>query len=136
MGLESASIEISPFRPHFIKFSDHSEVFFCFSIHKQLNKSCSLDKIFLFLKKSFVSLKKTAFEILWSEVWKGGFQLMLILDPKNVFKIFRNFKSTNSSLFSDWLWPYCVFIILGWSDAVFRNSTIEFTYLLRYPCGG
>ena len=64
---------------NFQKFSDHSEFFFCFSIHKKLNKSCSLDKIFLFLKKKIVSLKKTSFEILWSEVWNVGFQLMLIL---------------------------------------------------------
>ena len=35
--------------------------FFCFPIHKKLNKSCSLDKIFLFLKKKVVSLKKTSF---------------------------------------------------------------------------
>ena len=36
---------------------------FCFPIHKKLNKSCSLNKKFLFLKKK-VSLKKTSFEIL------------------------------------------------------------------------
>ena len=44
-----------------------------------MNESCPLDKMFLFLKFFFVSLKKTTFEILSSEVWKGGFQLMLIL---------------------------------------------------------
>ena len=48
--------------------------------------------------KKTVSLNKTSFKILWSEVWKGGFQLMLILDPKNVFKIFRNFNPLTSSL--------------------------------------
>ena len=39
-------------------------LFFAFqiSIHKKLNRSCSLDNIFLFLKKSFVCLKKTSFE--------------------------------------------------------------------------
>ena len=63
----------------FQKFSDRSKFFFCFTIHKKLNKSCFLEKLFLFLKKKIVSLKKTSFEILWSEVWKGGFQLMLIL---------------------------------------------------------
>ena len=42
-------------------FLDHSEIFFCFPIHKKLNKSCSLNKIFLFLKKKVVSLKKTSF---------------------------------------------------------------------------
>ena len=35
------------------------EIFFCFSIHKKLNKSCFLDKLFLFLKKKIVSLKKS-----------------------------------------------------------------------------
>ena len=49
------------------------------SSFKKLNRSCTLNKKFLFLKKKVVSLKKTSFEILWSEVWKGGFQLMLIL---------------------------------------------------------
>ena len=44
-----------------------------------MNKSCSLEKKILFLKKKIVSLEKTSFKILWSEVWKGGFQLMLIL---------------------------------------------------------
>ena len=29
-------------------------IFFCFAIHKKLNKSCSLDKIFLFLKKKLL----------------------------------------------------------------------------------
>ena len=60
----------------FQKFSDHSEFFFCFTIHKKLNKSCYLDKKKLFLKKKVVSLKKTSFEILWSEVRKGGFQFL------------------------------------------------------------
>ena len=60
-------------------FLDHSEIFFCFPIHKKLNKSCSLNKIFLFLKKKVVSLKKllfhfsqkdihTAFSFLFSSV--------------------------------------------------------------------
>ena len=43
----------------FQNFSDHSEFFFWFTIHKKLNKSCSLEKFFLFLKKCFFSLKKT-----------------------------------------------------------------------------
>ena len=33
------------------KFLDHSEIIFCFTIHKKLNKSCSLEKKILFLKK-------------------------------------------------------------------------------------
>ena len=65
---------------NFQKFSDHSEIFFCFSIHKKLNQSCFLDKIFLFLKKNLVSLKKNTFEILCSGTQCGGFQFMLILD--------------------------------------------------------
>ena len=51
-------------------------IFFCITIHNKLNKSYSLDKIFLFLKKKVVSLKKNSFEILWSEVRKGGFQFL------------------------------------------------------------
>ena len=76
-GPESASIEIPPFRPflwskfskikYFKKFRIAPNFFFCFTIHKKLNKSCSLNKIFLFLKKKIVSLKKTSSEILWSE---------------------------------------------------------------------
>ena len=31
----------------FQKFLDCSEIFFCFTIHKKLNKSCSLDKTFM-----------------------------------------------------------------------------------------
>ena len=38
-----------------------------------------LKQIFFVPEKKVFSLKKTAFEILWSEFWKGGFQLMLIL---------------------------------------------------------
>jgi hypothetical protein len=44
------------------KFFGSLRFFFCFPIHKKLNKSCFLDKIFLFLKKKVVSLKKTYFE--------------------------------------------------------------------------
>ena len=38
-----------------------------------------LEKKILFLKNFFVSLNKITSENLWSEVWKGGFPLMLIL---------------------------------------------------------
>ena len=44
-----------------------------------------LEKKNLFLKKNFVSLKKIASEILWSEVWKVGFQFMLILGLLGVY---------------------------------------------------
>ena len=46
---------------NFQKFSDHSKIFFCFTIHKKLNKSCSLKKNFLFLKKKF---------LVWKKLWK------------------------------------------------------------------
>ena len=53
---------LSNFRKEKIqKFSDRSEMLFCITVHKTLNKSCSLNKIFLFLKKKVVSLKKTSF---------------------------------------------------------------------------
>ena len=44
-------------------------IFFCFTIHKKLNKSCFLDKLFLFLKKN-VSLKKLLLKMNWG--LKGG----------------------------------------------------------------
>ena len=42
-------------------FSDHSEIFFCFTIHKKLNKSCSLKKNFCSWKKKF---------LVWKKLWK------------------------------------------------------------------
>ena len=48
----------------FKNFQITPKFFFCFTMHKKLNQSCSLKKKFLFLKKFFVSLKKTTFEIL------------------------------------------------------------------------
>ena len=42
-------------------FLDRSEIFFCIIIHKKLKKSCSLENLFLFLKKKVGSLKKTSF---------------------------------------------------------------------------
>ena len=48
-------------KKNFQNFSDRSEIFFCFTILKKLNKSCSLEKNFLFLKKKVGSLKKTSF---------------------------------------------------------------------------
>ena len=41
----------------FQNFSDHSKIFFCFTIHEKLNKSCSLD-FFLLLKKKILVQKK------------------------------------------------------------------------------
>ena len=110
-GPESASIEIPPFRPflwckfqkikNFKKFRIAPKFFFCFTIHKKLNRSCSLKFFFLFLKKKVVSLKKTSFEILWSEVWKGGFQLMLILGLLGSTLMLRWYLSSTPNFFSD-----------------------------------
>ena len=51
------------FRKKFQKFFFQitTKIFFCFIIHKKLNKSCSLKKKFLFLKKKVVILKKNYF---------------------------------------------------------------------------
>ena len=52
--------------------------------------------------------KKQFLKILWSEVWKGGFQLMQILGLFGMY-----FDSVVVEVekyllfFSDWLWPYC-----------------------------
>ena len=65
----------------FQKISDHSEIFFCFTIHKKLNKSCFLKKNFLFLKKKILSLKKTLKKKIVSGTHRGGFQCIMILTP-------------------------------------------------------
>ena len=64
--------EVNFLKLKFSKIFGSLRNFFCFTIHKKLNKSCSL-------KKYFLALKKNSFETLWSEVWKVGFQFMLIL---------------------------------------------------------
>ena len=111
------------------KFSDHSYFFFCFTIHKKLNKSCSLENFFLFLKKKFSSLKKTTFEMLWSEIWKGGFQLMLILDPKIFFKFLEISILWLPHFYSDWLWPYCVpSVYIFYGIKVYKKSNFLTTY--------
>ena len=66
---------------NFQKFSDHSEIFFCFTIHKKLNKSCSMKNFFLFLKKKILSLKKTLKKKIVSGTHRGGFQFIVILTP-------------------------------------------------------
>ena len=66
---------------NFQKFSDHSKIFFCFKIHEKLNKSCSLKKKFLFLKKENLSLKKTLKKKIVSGTHRGGFQFIAILTP-------------------------------------------------------
>ena len=65
----------------FQKFSDRSKNFFCCTIHKKLNKSCSLENFFLFLKKIFFSLKKTLKKNFVTGTHHGGFQFIVILTP-------------------------------------------------------
>ena len=66
---------------NFQKFSDHSEIFFCFTIHKKLNKSCSLKKKKFVPEKKIVSLKKTLKKKFVSGTHRGGFQFIVILTP-------------------------------------------------------
>ena len=54
------------------------KIFFALQYIKKQIKVVPWNFFFVPEKKNF-SLEKTTFEILWSEVWKGGFQLMLIL---------------------------------------------------------
>ena len=60
-------------------FESLRNFFFALQYLKNWTKVVSWKKIFCSWKKNFVSLKKISFEFLCSEVWKGGFQLMLIL---------------------------------------------------------
>ena len=46
---------------NFQNFLDHSEICFCFTIHKKLNKSYSLKKFFFVPEKKIVSLKNNFF---------------------------------------------------------------------------
>jgi hypothetical protein len=64
----------------FEKFSDHSEFFFYFSIHKKLNGQKKKFGSLLLAEKKIGSLKKTFFEnfVIGFQCW--GFQFMLILD--------------------------------------------------------
>ena len=84
-GPKSAWIEILPFRrflwSKFSKIFGSLQIFFCFTIHKKLNKSCSLENFFLFLKKKIVSLKKTLKKNFVSGTHRGGFQFSVILTP-------------------------------------------------------
>ena len=65
------------------KFSGSLQNFFCFPIHKKLNKSCSLDKIFLFLKKKVVSLKKTKI----CRIFKTNREIFLPVHSPNLYGI-------------------------------------------------
>ena len=70
-------------------FSDCSEIFFCFIIRKKLNKSCSLKKIFLFLKKKVVSLKKLLF--LFSQ--KDTYLAFSFLSPSVLLSCYHHLKA-------------------------------------------
>ena len=107
--------------------------FFCILILKKLNKSCSLVKKFLFLEKKIVSLKKTSFEILWSEIWKGGFQLTLILGLLGMyFDAWVVFVKKNIILFLlalDILWHITYRVLSKW-NFLFFPVIIKFLNLL------
>ena len=80
---------------NFQKFSDHSEIFFCFAIHKKLNKSCSLEKNFLFLKKKVGSLKKIIF--LFSQ--KDTYLAFQFLSPSVLLSCYYHLKAKNGMYF-------------------------------------
>ena len=52
--------------------------------------------------------KKQFLKILWSEVWKGGFQLIQILGLLGMYFDAVVVEVKTFLLYSDWLWPYCV----------------------------
>ena len=81
----------------FLNFSDHSEIFFCFTIHKKLNKTCSLDNFFLFLKKKVVSQKKIIF--LFSH--KDTYLAFSFLFPSVLLSCYHHLKAKNGMYF----WP-------------------------------
>ena len=60
-------------------FRNTPKFFFALQYENTWTKVVTWKKKILFLKIKFVSLKKITLEILWSEVWKVGFQFMLIL---------------------------------------------------------
>ena len=51
--------------------------------------------------------KKQFLKILWSEVWKGGFQLMQILGLLSMHFDAVVVEVETFYFYSDWLWPYC-----------------------------
>ena len=59
---------------------DHSNIFFCFSIHKKLNGQKKISGHFCLRKKKVGSLKKTLKKNFIIGSHRGGFQFMLILD--------------------------------------------------------
>ena len=81
---ELKSSTLGPTNHFFFKVFYRLRIIFCFTIHKKLNKSCSLDKLFLFLKKKIVSLKKTLKKKIVTGTHRGGFQFIVILTPWGV----------------------------------------------------
>ena len=74
--------------------------FFCFTIHNKTEQKLFLGIFFFFFKILYVSPKKTSFVILCSEVWQGGFQLLLILGLLGMyFDVAMVFVTKSSLLF-------------------------------------
>ena len=65
------------------KFFGSLWIFFCFPIHKKMNKSGSLDKNFLFLKKKIVSLKKNKI----CRIFKTNWEFFLPVHSPNLYGI-------------------------------------------------
>ena len=51
--------------------------------------------------------KKQFLKILWSDAWKGGFQLMQILGLLSMHFDAVVVEVETFYFYSDWLWPYC-----------------------------
>ena len=96
-------------------FLDRSKIFFCIIIHKKLNKSCSLEIFFLFLKKKVGSLKKLLF--LFSQ--KDTYLAFQFLSPSVLLSCYHHLKAKNGmyfcpSIFEHFrmVWPRYLAILL------------------------
>ena len=79
--LDSILLSLVFFKKHLVnfekqKFSDHAEIFFCFRIHKKLNKNCSLEKKFCSWKKK-VGSKKTIYFSFFSKGHIFGISILV-----------------------------------------------------------
>ena len=106
-----------------------------------------LENFFLFLKKNFVSLKKISFEILWSEVWKVGFQgmysfcqLMTASMPTFIGRNITGIRPTHDCFYAN-LGHIMTADWLEWSLSHVRlrnlwvgKTYIVFIYLVRLVC--
>ena len=71
-------------------------------------------------------LNKNQFlKILWSVVWKGGFQLMQILGLLGMYFDAVVVEVEKCLLFSDWLWPYCVITLCYFDSTIFLNFVYD-----------